>query len=82
MVVRNALVIEGNATPASGPPDIFIEGSAIIQIAPSRAATANQPAGTVLIDAAGRYVIPGLINAHGHIQDERAGVKMAPEFQL
>jgi len=82
MVVRNALVIEGNGTPASGPRDIFIEGDTITQIAPSRAATANQPAGTAVIDAQGRYVMPGLINMHAHFQDERAGIKMPAEYQL
>ena len=82
LVVRNALVIEGNGTPASGPRDIFIEGDTITQIAPSLAATASQPSGTVIIDARGRYVMPGLINLHGHVQDERAGIKMPSEYQL
>ena len=82
LIVRNALLIEGNGTPASGPRDIFIEGGTITQIAPSRAASASQPAGTAIIDARGRYVMPGLINLHGHVQDERAGIPMVPEYQL
>jgi imidazolonepropionase-like amidohydrolase len=35
-----------------------------------------------VIDARGKYVMPGLINAHAHIHDERAGVPMAQEFQM
>lgn len=33
------------------------------------AATASAPAGVTIIDARGRYVIPGLIDAHTHIAD-------------
>src|SRR5207248_1950312 len=80
LVIRNAMVVDGNGTPASGPKDIVIEGNRISEIVgfdPISAlqGTARRPAaGDVEIDATGKYVLPGLINLHGHIQDERGGV--------
>src|SRR5689334_16280372 len=82
VVIRNAMVVDGNGTPASGPKDIVIEGNRITEIAgfdpiSSLQGTARRPAaGDVEIDATGKYVLPGLINLHGHIQDERGGVPM------
>ena len=79
IVIRNAIVIDGNGTPASGPKDIVIENdriSAIVNIDPVAVAegTARRPAkGDVEIDAAGKYVMPGLINLHGHTHDGRGG---------
>jgi hypothetical protein len=81
LLIRNATVIEGNATPAYGPVDITVQAGAITQIAPSRAAIAP-PAGATVLDAAGRYVMPGLINAHAHLHDERAGLPMPFDYQL
>jgi hypothetical protein len=36
---------------------------------------------TAIIDASGKYVLPGLINMHGHLQDERAGKPMPFQYQ-
>src|SRR5579885_3556208 len=74
MVIRNALIIEGNGTPAAGPKDIVIENNMISDIVPIDPVSAGRgegrrPRGDVEIDAAGKYVMPGLINAHGHLQD-------------
>jgi len=69
LIVRNALIVEGNGTPASGPRDIVIENGMITEIRPPKQAQGGEE-----IDAAGRFVIPGLVNLHGHTQDERAGV--------
>src|SRR5436853_234531 len=86
VVIRNAMVVDGNGTPASGPKDIVIEGNRITDIVgfdPISAlqGTARRPAtGDVEIDATGKYVLPGLINLHGHIQDERGGVPMPVEY--
>ncbi len=88
MVIRGAIVIEGNGTPAEGPKDIVIEGGQITQIVAIDAVaaangTARRPAaGDVEIDATGKYVMPGLINIHGHVQDERAGVPQPLDYQL
>ena len=77
LVIRNAMVVDGNGTPASGPKDIVIEGNTIAEIVPLdpvalRDGRAKRPAGDVEIDASGKYVLPGLINAHGHVQCARS----------
>jgi hypothetical protein len=87
LVVRNATIVEGNGTPASGPKDILIENGIISAIAPLDAVSAgrgesHRPQGDVEIDAAGKYVMPGLINAHGHVQDERGGIPQPVEYEL
>lgn len=81
------MVIEGNGTPAAGPKDIVIENSRIAQIVPLDPVAlvrgeARRPAGGVEIDAAGKYVMPGLINAHGHVQEERGGIPQPLEYNL
>src|SRR5690349_25127039 len=87
LIVRNATIIEGNGTPASGPKDIVIENGRIVEIvaldpvALSRG-TSRRPAGDVEIDARGKYVMPGLINAHAHIQDERGGIPQPVDYEL
>jgi cytosine/adenosine deaminase-related metal-dependent hydrolase len=70
LLIRNATIIEGNGTPAAGPKDIVIENNLITNIVPLDAVAlsrgeARRPKGDIEIDAAGKYVMPGLINAHG-----------------
>lgn len=87
LVIRNATIVDGNGTPASGPADIVLEGNMITDIVSLdpvavRAGRARRPAGDVQIDATGKYVLPGLINAHAHLQNERAGVPQPYEYTL
>ncbi|HEX9918741.1 MAG TPA: amidohydrolase family protein, partial [Pyrinomonadaceae bacterium] len=87
LVVRNALVIDGNGTPASGPFDIVVENDTITELVALdpvtvKSGTARRPAGDVEIDATGKYVMPGLINAHGHVQEERGGVAQPLDYEL
>lgn len=86
-VIRNAMVIVGNGTPASGPYDIVVEGTAIASLVALdpvavRDGRARRPAADAEIDATGKYVLPGLINLHGHVQDERGGVPQPLDYQL
>ena len=86
IVIRNAIVVDGSGKPAAGPFDIVIENDLIAQIVSFdqisvMAGKAKRPdKGDVEIDATGKYVLPGLINLHAHIHDERAGVPM-PDTQ-
>ncbi len=78
LIVRNAIVVEGNGTPASGPRDILIEENRIASVIPS--GNGAGPRAGAVIDAKGRYVLPGFINMHGHSHDERGGVPMPVEY--
>lgn len=87
LVIRNATIIDGNGTPASGPADILIEGKRITRVVfldpvAVRAGRAERPTADAEIDATGRYVLPGLINAHAHLQNERAHVPQPYDYTL
>lgn len=87
LAIRNAMIIEGNGTPASGPYDILVEGNVITNVVALdpvalRGGTVKRPPADAEIDAAGKFVLPGLINIHGHVQDERGGVPQPLEYQL
>ncbi|HXU39644.1 MAG TPA: amidohydrolase family protein [Blastocatellia bacterium] len=87
LVIRNAMIVDGNGTPASGPKDIVIENNRIAEVVALdpvalRDGRARRPQGDVEIDATGKYVLPGLINAHGHVQYERAGIPQPVDYCL
>jgi hypothetical protein len=87
LVIRNATIVDGNGTPASGPKDIVVEGNIITEVVPLdpvalKRGDAKRPAGDVEIDATGKFVLPGLINNHGHVQDERGGIPQPLDYEL
>src|SRR5688500_2483256 len=81
LVIRNATFISGRGTPGSnramppeGPVDIVIEGNTIVDMIPMDAVNAagygrafQRPTGDRVIDAAGMYVMPGLVEMHAHL---------------
>src|SRR3990170_8496296 len=87
LVIRNAIVVDGNGTPAAGPKDIVVEGNRIVDVVPLdpvaiQEGEGKRPEGEVEIDAQGKYVLPGLINMHAHVQDERGGVALPVDYCL
>ena len=87
LAIRNAIIVDGNATPAAGPFDIVIEGTTIAEVVALdpvalKAGRARRPAADREIDATGKYVLPGLINLHGHVQDERGGIPQPLDYEL
>jgi cytosine/adenosine deaminase-related metal-dependent hydrolase len=88
LAIRNATIIDGNGTPAAGPKDIIIENDRIVAVVPfDTVALQNGRGGKRMpadaeIDATGKYVLPGLINAHAHTQDERGGIPQPVDYEL
>jgi hypothetical protein len=88
LLIHNATVVDGNGTPASGPKDIVIENNTITDVialdpvAISRGGARNGPTPDAVIDATGKYVLPGLIDAHAHLQEERGGKPQPIEYEL
>jgi imidazolonepropionase-like amidohydrolase len=69
LLIRNAMVIYGSGRPAYGPADILVESGRIAFIGmPSSQGV--RPA-DVVIDATGKYVMPGIVNTHMHWHEER-----------
>src|SRR5436190_3216208 len=63
--ITGAMLIDGNGGPALANSTVIIRG-ARIAAAGSRASTPI-PAGATVIDATGRYLVPGLIDTNVHL---------------
>lgn len=87
LVIRNAIIVDGNGTPARGPADILIVNDTIAQVVfldpvAIAAGRGRRPQADAEIDARGKYVLPGLINAHAHLQSDRAGYPQPYDYSL
>ncbi|MBX3174278.1 MAG: amidohydrolase family protein [Gemmatimonadaceae bacterium] len=87
LAIRNATIVDGNGTPARGPADILIVNDTIASVTwldpvAVRAGRARRPQADAEIDATGKFVLPGLINAHAHLQHERSNYPQPYEYTL
>lgn len=78
LVIRGATLIDGSGAPPEGPVDILVEGNRITRIARGGATlTADRT-----IDASGMYVMPGMIDVHGHNGDPDKAPQPSYGFKL
>lgn len=77
LLINDAMVIYGSGRPPFGPMDILIEQGDIVRIAPS----ISRSLADAVIDAQGKYVMPGLVNTHMHWHDERAGMAQPIQYE-
>ncbi len=77
LLIRGAMIVYGNAKPPFGPADILVENGLITRVASRIEAPAD-----AVIDASGKYVLPGFVNTHAHLQDERAGIPQPLQYEL
>ncbi len=91
LLIRNAMIVDGTGNPARGPMDIVVQGTTIAAIRPASpidefgtgrvaAGERPEPGYDRVIDATGKYVIPGIIDMHGHIQFSRNGEPMPRDY--
>ena len=71
LVIKNAYMIDGAGAPAQGPVTIEIENDRIVSVHSAGTGSlhlggADYDDSTKVIDAAGKYVLPGFIDAHIH----------------
>jgi imidazolonepropionase-like amidohydrolase len=78
LVVSNAMVIDGAGNPAHGPFDIVVAGGKIERIRFHRPGADS--AADRVIDATGMYVMPGIVDLHGHIMFERNGEPLPKDY--
>ncbi|HJU15766.1 MAG TPA: amidohydrolase family protein [Stellaceae bacterium] len=84
LLIRNGTVIDGTGKPPFANGVLIIEGNEITH-AGDVSAAGEQRRGDVVIDAAGKYIMPGLIDGHVHLSSHQGalpGVRYpsSPEF--
>jgi imidazolonepropionase-like amidohydrolase len=65
-VIRNARLLDGSGAAPVGDATVVVSGDKIAYAGPADGAT-SPPSDARIIDAAGRTVMPGLIDAHAHM---------------
>ena len=72
-----ARVLDGTGRPAVEQATLLVQGGRVVALGP--ASQVALPPGTERIDLTDRTVIPGLVNAHGHV-GETKGLRSGPEL--
>jgi len=78
LLIRDVMVVRGNGTPPLGPTDVLVRGNKIESIEKWKGGDA--PA--TVIDGKGKYLLPGFVNMHGHIQKKRGGLVIENDYQF
>jgi imidazolonepropionase-like amidohydrolase len=73
-VLTRATVIDGTGAPPQKDITIVMESGRIRDMGPS--AKISIPAGATVLDLTGKFIVPGIINAHGHV-----GAKTEPQLR-
>src|SRR6186713_970079 len=76
IIIDHATILDGNGGPPLTNGAIVIQGERIQQIGPR--GTIKPAPGTTVIDATGKFVIPGLVDAHIHF-DQSGDIFTRPD---
>ena len=74
VVLTRVTVIDGTGAAPQKDITIVMENGRIRDIGPS--SKIQTPAGATVLDLAGKFIVPGIINAHGHV-----GAKTEPQLR-
>ncbi len=65
LIIQNATLFDATGAPPRSSMSVLVEGERIAAVAPS--AQLTPPPGAAVIDATGKFLIPGLIDMHVHV---------------
>ena len=90
LILRGVTVVNGTGAPAFGPADVVIEGNRIVAVVIVGSAGApidplGRPrltSGGREMDLGGQFLLPGLIDMHGHIGGEEQGTPAEYVYKL
>ena len=71
LLITDAMVIYGNEKPPFGPVDILVVDGLITYVGELRPSERARQQPDAVIDAAGKYVMPGMVNTHIHWHEWR-----------
>lgn len=80
LVIRNAVLIDGNGTPPRGPVDVILEKNRIASVTRAEQGPKAYEGEDHLLDGTGMYLLPGFINMHGHLHHDRGGRPLPFEY--
>ena len=80
LIIRNVILIDGKGTPARGPVDVVIQENTIASVRGARGGEDAYQNEAHVLDGTGLYLLPGLINIHAHIHDNRGGNPIPFEY--
>ncbi|MFG2307280.1 amidohydrolase family protein [Streptomyces sp. NPDC048566] len=66
-VYRGATLFDGTGRPARPGTSIVVDGQTVLAVGDDAVIARDLPAGAEVFDLAGRFVVPGLVDAHQHI---------------
>ncbi|MCJ7579209.1 MAG: amidohydrolase family protein, partial [Candidatus Aminicenantes bacterium] len=75
LVIRNVTLIDGKGTPPRGPVDVILKNNTIESVRGAGGAERYSNEKHIL-DGTGLYLLPGLINIHAHVHDNRGGAPL------
>ena len=73
-VLARATVIDGNGASPQKDVTLIVENGRIRELGPS--SKILKPDGAIVVDLDGKFIVPGIINAHGHV-----GAKTEPQLR-
>lgn len=80
LVIRNVITIDGKGTPPRGPVDVIVKKNVIDSIRRASKDRDRYKGAGKVIDGTGMYLLPGFINLHAHIHDNRGGKPIPFEY--
>ena len=80
LVIRNVILVDGKGTPPRGPVDIILRGNRIQSVRSADRRLEAYRKNLHVLDGSGLYALPGLINIHAHLHDNRGGMPIPFEY--